>query len=103
MSGAKLQVRTASAQFSGITLRNLCSGDDAPVSPMEKTVEAGMGAPAHISFHEDKNFHASRGRNLFPVGELWIEAAPGAPANRVSAMKSTKTRSFGEICRLDGQ
>ena len=70
---------------------------------MEARVEPGVGARALITFHEDIIFHVSWGGVFVPVGELLNEAAYGAPANRVSAMKSTKTRSFGEICRLDGQ
>lgn len=78
-------------------------GGGAPGPATEARVEPGMGAPVLISFHEDIVFHVSSGGELFPVGELRNEAASGALANRVSAMKSTKTRSFGEICRLDGQ
>lgn len=71
-----LLFETASAQFSGITARILMGGDGAPFTVMELTVWSGMGAPAHISFHEDKIFHVSRGRFLFLIGEVRIEAGP---------------------------
>ncbi|MBK5923706.1 hypothetical protein CCR90_07885 [Rhodovulum sulfidophilum] len=74
----RLLSETASAEFSGITARILMGGDDAPFTVMELTVGSGMGAPAHISFHEDKIFHVSQGRFLFLIGETRIEAGPGA-------------------------
>ncbi|MEC7765057.1 MAG: hypothetical protein VX874_24340 [Pseudomonadota bacterium] len=73
-----LLFETASAQFSGITASILMGGDDVPFTVMELTVESGMGAPAHISFHEDKIFHVSQGRFLFLVAEARIEVGPGA-------------------------
>jgi len=73
-----LLTATASAKFSGITAGILMGGEGAPFTVMEMAVEAGMGAPAHISFHEDKLFHVSEGQFLFLIGERRFEAQPGA-------------------------
>ena len=57
------------ANFSGIDAEILLGGDEAPFTVMDMTVAPGMGAPAHVSFHEEKVFHVAEGSFLFLVGE----------------------------------
>lgn len=65
-------------RFSGIDADILLGGDKAPFTVMEMTVAPGMGAPAHISFHEDKVFHVTEGSLLFLVGEDRLTAESAA-------------------------
>nr|WP_272209717.1 cupin domain-containing protein [Marinicella sp. W31]MDC2875541.1 cupin domain-containing protein [Marinicella sp. W31] len=65
------------AEFSGIDATILMGGDGKPFTVMEMIVRPGMGAPAHISFHEDKVFHISEGNFLFLIGEDRIKAKAG--------------------------
>ncbi|MGI9377358.1 MAG: cupin domain-containing protein [Tsuneonella suprasediminis] len=68
---------TGSAQFSGINASILMGGENAPFTVMDMNVAPGMGAPAHISFHEDKLFHISEGTFLFLIGDDRVEACAG--------------------------
>lgn len=65
------------AKFSGIDAEILMGGDLAPFSVMAMKVEHGMGAPAHISFHEDKVFVITEGIFLFQIGESRVRVAAG--------------------------
>jgi quercetin dioxygenase-like cupin family protein len=68
---------TGQARFSGIEAEILLGGDAAPFTVMDMTVVPGLGAPAHISFQEDKVFHVTEGVFLFLVGEDRVQAEPG--------------------------
>ncbi|WP_176085902.1 cupin domain-containing protein [Martelella sp. HB161492] len=65
------------ASFSGIEADILLGDDTGPFTVMDMVVSPGMGAPAHISFHEDKVFHVASGSLLFLVGEDRFAAGPG--------------------------
>ncbi len=65
------------ACFSGITADSLLGGGDAPCTVMAMTVETGLGAPAHISFDEDKVFHVTDGALLFLIGEDRVRGEAG--------------------------
>ncbi|WP_346913120.1 cupin domain-containing protein [uncultured Roseibium sp.] len=75
VSGALSPISRAS--FSGIDADVLLGGDKAPFTVMDMTVAPGTGAPAHISFHEEKVFHVAEGAFLFLVGEDRITVEPG--------------------------
>lgn len=75
VSGALPPVSKAS--FSGIDANILLGGDIAPFTVMDMTVAPGMGAPAHVSFHEEKVFHVAEGSFLFLVGEDRITVESG--------------------------
>jgi len=64
-------------QFSGIDASILMGGENAPFTVMDMTVAPGMGAPAHISFHEEKLFHILEGTFLFLIGDDRVEARAG--------------------------
>lgn len=65
------------AAFSGIDADILLGGERAPMTVMALTVEKDQGAPAHISFEEDKVFCVSEGRLLFLIDTVKIEAMAG--------------------------
>ncbi|MCM5558971.1 cupin domain-containing protein [Pleomorphomonas sp. JP5] len=65
------------ARFSGIDADILLGGDMAPFTVMDMTVAPGMGAPAHISFHEEKVFHVAEGSFLFLLGEERVTVETG--------------------------
>lgn len=65
------------ARFSGIEADILLGGDAAPFTVMVMTVMPGLGAPAHVSFQEDKVFNVTEGVLLFLVGEQRVRAEPG--------------------------
>lgn len=67
----------ATANFAGITAEILLGGEQAPMTVMAMSVEPGQGAPAHISFSEDKVFVVVEGRLVFLVGEDIFVASPG--------------------------
>ena len=75
VSGALFPLSKAS--FSGIDADVLLGGDKAPFTVMDMTVAPGTGAPAHISFHEEKVFHVAEGSFLFLVGEERITVESG--------------------------
>lgn len=68
---------TEVAEFSGIKASILMGGDGVPFTVMAMSVASGMGAPAHISFHEDKVFHVFEGSFLFLIGDERLEVQPG--------------------------
>lgn len=68
-----LLTSTGSAQFSGIDAIILLGGPAAPFTVMDMIIKPGMGAPAHISYFEDKLFHVFEGTLLFLAGEERIE------------------------------
>ncbi|SNY93135.1 Cupin domain-containing protein [Cohaesibacter sp. ES.047] len=74
------------AQFSGIDAIILLGGTSAPFTVMDLIIKPGMGAPAHISFHEDKLFHVFNGTLLFLSGEERIQIQPN---NHVFIPKGT--------------
>lgn len=47
------------------------------MTAMELTVAPGMGAPAHISFNEDKVFVITEGYLLFLIGEARLQVNVG--------------------------
>ncbi|MEV5023622.1 cupin domain-containing protein [Sphingobium sp. LMA1-1-1.1] len=67
----------ATARFSGIDADILLGGEAAPMTVMAMTVQPDQGAPAHISFEEDKVFCISEGRLLFLIGVQKIEVRAG--------------------------
>ncbi|WP_417711839.1 cupin domain-containing protein [Roseibium aggregatum] len=75
ISGALSPVSKAS--FSGIDADILLGGDKAPFTVLDMTVAPGTGAPAHISFREEKVFHVAEGALLFLVGEERITVESG--------------------------
>ncbi|WP_183030098.1 cupin domain-containing protein [Altericroceibacterium spongiae] len=66
------------ADFSGIHAEILLGGEAAPLTAMALTVAPALGAPAHISFTEDKLFTVTRGHLLFLVGNDRFLAECGA-------------------------
>jgi quercetin dioxygenase-like cupin family protein len=66
---------TAQTCFSGITA-DILLGGEAPMTVMNMAVEPNLGAPAHISFEEDKVFVVTQGRFEFLLGDarIWVEA-----------------------------
>ncbi|MEJ2623263.1 MAG: cupin domain-containing protein [Pseudolabrys sp.] len=67
ISGALSPV--SKARFSGINADVLLGGNKAPFTVMDLTVAPGTGAPAHISFHEEKAFRMIEDAFLLLVGE----------------------------------
>lgn len=67
----------ATARFSGIHAEILLGGEAAPMTVMSMTVQQDQGAPAHISFEEDKVFCVSEGRLLFLIDRQKIEVNAG--------------------------
>ncbi len=67
----------AVASFAGITAEILLGGDQAPMTVMSMTITPGQGAPAHISFSEDKVFVIIDGRLAFLVNEDRFTASAG--------------------------
>ncbi len=67
----------ATARFSGIDAEILLGGEAAPMTVMAMTVQPDQGAPAHISFEEDKVFCISEGRLLFLVDVQKLEVKEG--------------------------
>ena len=65
------------ATFSGITADILLGGSQAPLTVMSMLVAPRQGAPAHISFEEDKVFCISEGRLLFLIDVQKIEVKAG--------------------------
>lgn len=81
------------ACFSGITADILLGGADAPCTVMVMTVETGLGAPAHISFEEDKVFHVTDGAFLFLIGE---DRVRGEAGDHILVMKGV-THGFSAL------
>jgi quercetin dioxygenase-like cupin family protein len=67
----------ATARFSGIEAEILLGGEAAPFTVIAMTVQQEQGAPAHISFEEDKVFCVSEGRLLFLIDEQKVEVRAG--------------------------
>ncbi|HEX7817320.1 cupin domain-containing protein [Dyella sp.] len=65
------------ATFSGITADILLGGSQAPLTVMSMLVAPRQGAPAHISFDEDKVFVIEKGKLLFMVDELRLLVKAG--------------------------
>lgn len=74
---SQILTTTSQAEFSGISAEILLGGDAAPMTVMEMTVAPGTGAPAHISFNEDKVFVITYGCLLFLIGEARLQANVG--------------------------
>ena len=66
------------ARFSGIDADILLGGATAPLTVIEMTIAPGMGAPAHVSFQEDKLFHITDGTLRFIIGDQHLDAGPGS-------------------------
>lgn len=77
----------ATARF-GIDAEILLGGEAAPMTVMAMTVQPDQGAPAHISFEEDKVFCISEGRLLFLIGaqKIEVKAEIGSSLRRASPM-----------------
>jgi quercetin dioxygenase-like cupin family protein len=89
----------ASARFSGIDAEILLGGEAAPMTVMAMTVQPDQGAPAHISFEEDKVFCISEGDLLFLIDVQKIQVKAG---DRLFVAKGV-THSFsamGGVARM---
>lgn len=89
----------ASARFSGIDAEILLGGEAAPMTVMAMTVQPDQGAPAHISFDEDKVFCISEGHLLFLIDVQKIQVKAG---DRLFVVKGV-THSFsamGGVARM---
>ena len=89
----------ASARFSGIDAEILLGGEAAPMTVMAMTVQPDQGAPAHISFEEDKVFCISEGDLLFLIDVQKIQVKAG---DRLFVVKGV-THSFsamGGVARM---
>ena len=89
----------ASARFSGIDAEILLGGEAAPMTVMAMTVQQEQGAPAHISFEEDKVFCISEGDLLFLIDVQKIQVKAG---DRLFVAKGV-THSFsamGGVARM---
>ncbi|MCW6533847.1 cupin domain-containing protein [Sphingomonas lycopersici] len=67
----------ATARFSGIDAEILLGGEAAPMTVMSMTIQQDQGAPAHISFEEDKVFCVNEGHLLFLIDMQKIEVNAG--------------------------
>lgn len=70
-------------QFSGLNTR-IINANDSPCTVLDMTIQPGFGAPAHISFHEDKLFIVIQGTLRYLIGDTVKIAEAGA---RVQAAK----------------
>ena len=90
---------TSRTCFSGIPADVLLGGADAPMTDMNLTVDPDLGAPAHVSFEEDKVFVLTQGRFQFLLGStiVWAEAG-----DRVFVPKGAihSFRAVGNVARM---
>ncbi|WP_068087788.1 cupin domain-containing protein [Novosphingobium rosa] len=68
---------SATATFSGIEASILLGGEGAPMTVMAMQVSPDQGAPAHISFEEDKLFLITEGQFEFLIGDDRLSASAG--------------------------
>lgn len=90
---------TSRTCFSGITADVLLGGEDAPMTVMNMTVDPDLGAPAHVSFEEDKVFVLTQGRFQFLLGSTIVGAEAG---DRVFVPKGAihSFRAVGNVARM---
>jgi quercetin dioxygenase-like cupin family protein len=79
-------------EFAGISTR-IINADESPYTVLDMTIQPGFGAPAHISFREDKLFIVIQGRLKYLVGDETEIAEPGA---RVQVSKGV-THGFTNV------
>jgi quercetin dioxygenase-like cupin family protein len=89
---------TGQTCFSGITA-DILLGGEAPMTVINMSVEPNLGAPAHISFEEDKVFVVTRGCFEFQLADaiVWVEAG-----DRVFVPKGTihSFRADGDVAHM---